>query len=1672
MSRRNKLVRGNSTAQPHDDVDDAPGGAGIEINHPGFGLRLSSLLVLGVGMGAFAPAAWAAACAPGDTAACSAPGGIQSSLRGGYGGAGNGQGGGSTTVVGSTPENIQGTQSSGGQGGMGASGFNSDGPGGAGGNVGATTITDGTATTGAIGTTAPSSASNYAGGGGGGGDGLYSTQSSANISASTSFTGGQGGAGGSINTNPSAMAGGGGGGGAGAVFAGANGTIGISGQVTGGKGGAGGNAYAGGAYAGGGGGGGDGILMIGTGTLQTAVGATITGGLGGHAGTNGTAAGDGISGAGVNLAGNSQTFINQGTTTGGASAGPNGAAGPAVASYGDGNIIHNALFGNLSGGMQADGVTHGLAIDIEGNSNSVILEPFSNVSGDMLSNGDDNRLTLNPGASLHSNVTGFSVINSPGGAGAELSGALTMTRSLQIGVDGQLLLSGTVSGAQILSKTGVGQLVLTGANTYSATGLAQGTIIVAGDGTLGGGSLTMAANTTLDISQSNAGLTLSGLVDVGGGTTIKLGNRRLTLGTAGDATFNGIITDGDIGLAGGNVAISGAGGSMTFKGANTYTGGTTINSGTLLLAGNGSLNPAGAVTIGASGTFDISGISAAGTVIGDLSGNGGVYLGAKSLTLGTTNDAIFGGTILGFGGGLVKQGSGALVVTSINTSISLQGGSLYVGDGPGPAQIEGAVQTSAGTTLGGYGVINGTVNVAAGGHLAPGSSAGIGTLFVANDMTLAQGSQLDFEFGAPGTAVGSFGLSDHVVVTGTLTLNGAALNVIDAGGLGPGVYNLFRYSGLLNESNGGITLGSVPSGASVTVETLALDQQINLISASQSQPLHFWNANGLANAGRRGGGSGTWSTTSPNWTDATGTTTGAMAPQPGFAIFGGAPGTVTVDDGAGAVQATGIQFASDGYSITGGALTLVDPAHNPVEIRVGDGSAASTGWTASIDSVVAGSDGLAKTGAGTLVLAGANTYMGGTSIQAGILSVDSDTRLGNAAGAITLDGGTLRVTGTAFNHTARAITLGNSGGGFDIADAGNTFMLDQALSGSGGLNKLGAGTLLITANNTYTGTTTISGGTLQLGNGGTTGSITGDIANNGTLVFNRSDDVTFGNAMSGSGNLLQSGPGSLTLTGDSSAFAGASNVAAGALIVNGKLGGTLSVASGATLAGTGTVGDTSLAGGSILAPGNSSSPIGTLTVNGNLAFAPGSAYQVQADPAGTASDSVHVTGVANLAGSVIHVGPDGNFTPSQTYTILTADGGVNGAFDSVTTGFTFLTPTLTYDPNDAFLTLKRNKVTFASLAKTGNQRAVAGALDNMLASAALPIAVSTVTAAQAPGTFDALSGEIHPSTTSVLQSISQNVASMPLDHLRNSLSVGAVNGPATAQLGSGDFSSLPSSAAQPVWAQVFGNWRTLGGNSNTGEVKESDGGLFVGADRAVGAGWRLGGAFGYTGSHSSLHDRSSTSNVDSYSASIYGGKAFQAGPGTINLMVGTAYTWNDIHTKRNVGVAGLDQTLKANYGASTAQLFSELGYALPLSDNFTLEPFAGAAWSDLRTRGFSESGGSAALNGKSNSNNVTTTTLGLHARTAFAIQETQGHLNATVGWRHAFGDVQPQTTMAFDGSQAFTVAGAPLARDAAVVQLGADVAVTRNTTVGIAYSGQYGAGNQQNSGSVNVNWRF
>ncbi len=269
--------------------------------------------------------------------------------------------------------------------------------------------------------------------------------------------------------------------------------------------------------------------------------------------------------------------------------------------------------------------------------------------------------------------------------------------------------------------------------------------------------------------------------------------------------------------------------------------------------------------------------------------------------------------------------------------------------------------------------------------------------------------------------------------------------------------------------------------------------------------LNFWNGNGLANATQMGGGDGTWSVTQPSWTDAQGSVTDVMQPRPAFAIFGGAAGNVVVDKSGGAVTASGMQFASDGYVLSGDAITLVADAGHPapVEVRVGDGSVASANWSAAIGNVIAGTDGLLKTGAGTLALTGVNTYAGGTTVRGGMLQIAADNNLGAAGGGLTLDGGGLRVAaGSAPITSTRVVTLGAAGGTVDL-DA-NLLGLAGGIGGAGSLTVTGAGgTLALATANTYSGGTTLQGGaTISVSGAGTLGTGAVQQQTSGTkLVF-------------------------------------------------------------------------------------------------------------------------------------------------------------------------------------------------------------------------------------------------------------------------------------------------------------------------------------------------------------------------------------------------------------------------------------------------------------------------------------------------------------------------------------------------------------------------------------------
>jgi fibronectin-binding autotransporter adhesin len=322
--------------------------------------------------------------------------------------------------------------------------------------------------------------------------------------------------------------------------------------------------------------------------------------------------------------------------------------------------------------------------------------------------------------------------------------------------------------------------------------------------------------------------------------------------------------------------------------------------------------------------------------------------------------------------------------------------------------------------------------------------------------------------------------------------------------------------------------------------------------------------------------------------------------------------------------------------------------------------------TVTFGGVLNASGNLVQNGTGTTILIGTNSYAGGTTINAGTLQIGNGGTSGSIVGDVS-DNGSL-----VFNRS-------------------DTLAFTGLISGTGFLVQTGPGTTILTANNTYTGRTTISAGTLQLGNGGTTGSILGDVTDNGSLSFNRSDTVTFNAIVSGSGNLVQNGSG-ITVLGGMNTYSGGTIINNGTLLVNNSQGLGL--------------GDVVVNAGVLKADPQS------INVKGNYTQNAGGILQLGVGGSAAGQyDFLNVTGHPTLGGTLQLISL-GGFQPKvgDKLTLVTAGGGISGQFASVLDPFSALVLTdLVYGQNA--LLLEFSGTDFAALAQTPNQLAVAKQLD-------------------------------------------------------------------------------------------------------------------------------------------------------------------------------------------------------------------------------------------------------------------------------------------------------------------------------------------------------------------------
>ncbi|MBC7783337.1 MAG: autotransporter-associated beta strand repeat-containing protein, partial [Burkholderiales bacterium] len=702
--------------------------------------------------------------------------------------------------------------------------------------------------------------------------------------------------------------------------------------------------------------------------------------------------------------------------------------------------------------------------------------------------------------------------------------------------------------------------------------------------TLGGGGGTLEVTGSNDLTVSG---TISNATAFRFGPLVKTGSGTLTLSNAGN-TYGGatIIRAGTLSvstLADGGVA-SNIGNSAAAAPALVLDGGTLRYTGGLVSSNRAfTLTPNG-------GTLDASGSDAltlSSTFAGIASGTGN-----RTLTLrgsNTNNNTLAAMMINPSSGttGITKMDAGRWVLTNTanaHTGDTTVGGGTLALSAPNTNNIASSARilvasgatldvtglTGGGITLGsaqkigGAGTISGGggVTTVSGSGVAPGDN-GVGTLSAAA-LTLSAGTINDFEF----ASTSSYDVFNITGGGSSLLLNGGGFNLYQTGTLNawttPSTYNLLTYA------------GSDPSVA-------ALNAQANggILNANLGLTYTWSAAAGLVTLNISGTPTltGVWAGPSgSNWSAGASWTSNPLVPgNPGdtasFTTAGGG-GTVNLDTN----QSVGILSfnSTSAYTISGaGTLGLNNGPSTPSQVTVAAGNhtvsvpvtlnaagatvaVAGSGDSLSISGAISGSGTISKSGAGTLALSGVNTYgpaagTVGTTVSAGTLQVGNSAALSTGDVALT--------SSTTLRSGAAGVSLANNiitTGGFTttVDTQANTMTLAGVLSQSGSsaaLTKTGSGTLKLANNNTYTGDTTISAGTLQLGDAGTTGAVTGNIVNNGTLVLNRTDTYNVGNLISGgAGNVNHAGSGNATLTA-ANTFGGEASVSGGTLTLGNSL---------------------------------------------------------------------------------------------------------------------------------------------------------------------------------------------------------------------------------------------------------------------------------------------------------------------------------------------------------------------------------------------------------------------------------------------------------------------------------------------------------------------------------------
>lgn len=1331
--------------------------------------------------------------------------------------------------------------------------------------------------------------------------------------------------------------------------------------------------------------------------------------------------------------------------------------------------------------------------------------------------------------------TGITTINA--GATLSLSGTGSIATSGGVYNAGTFDISATSAGASITTLSGAGGVTLGAQNLTLST--ASGTFSGVISGT---GELIVTGGTEI----------LSGTNTYSGGTVINGGVLQVGDGTSNGAIAGGVSNNGTLAFDRADAisfdnVISGSGGvtqegtgTLTLTTANTYTGATVVSAGVLALTGSGSIANSARVT--ATGTLDVSAVGAS---IKSLSGTGAVQLGSQTLTL-TAGADTFSGIIEGSGNVVLLSGTQTL--TGANTysgSTLISGGTLRLGQ----SEITNTITDNA--TLSFYSAsaiaMNGTVT---GTGAVTQTGGGVTTLTTAQNYTGATTITMGtLALSGNGSILSSSGVTDNATFdisavtgdasivslagTGAVQLGTQTLILTNASGTFSG--NIAG-SGQLILAGGKETISGTNSFTGVTTisgGTLYLSSVSGLSTSSGVVDNGTLDVSGVTSAGISDStsiaslsGSGTVVLGSKTLvlTNAAGTFSGTISGAGSLTVNGGTEtltgansytgatvitGGILALSGAGSlaatstVQASGIfdvSAASAGGTVALGSLsgsgTVVLGANN---LNLGIASTVFTG-------TITGTGGLIVSG-GTQILAGSNNYTGGTTITAGTLQIGSNTSTGSILGNVT-DNGTL-----AFNRYDSSIFSGT-------------------ISGTGAVAQLGTGTTILTATNSYTGGTQITAGTLQVGNGSTTGTITGNVADNGTLAFNRADATSFNGTISGTGGVTQAGAGTLTLTGTNTysgatainnsttlVLASSGSIAASSVVDNGTFDVSATPAPQvASLAGNGLVtlgaqtlqlanatgtfsgviagsGGLTIAGGTQILTGINSYT-GTTRVSGGTLAGTGTVSSVSVDNGGTLSPGVSGGGTLKVNGGL-------TMAAGSTY-LVNLSSSASGPSTSVT-GAASLGGTLSVASSDgtyllgqkmAILTAAggiNGSFTVAPIQSTGAQFASTVSYDandvylqvNLAKLSSLLPAAATTNQARVVGGIDAAiaAGSTLPSAFQNLGNVSSATLASDADQLTGEIA-------ADMRLaGAALFDPFVDAVFDHIadvqqdyrkggiqrrnlWASGFAGSSIVSGDEDvTGahKFKSHAAGFAGGADWAIAPNFTLGAALSAGTTNFHLSNDLGSGRVEGYQLGIYG--MMQVNPMLYGSFAG-GLALDDITTNRTLTVSGTDQlTGKANAVMAGGRF--ETGLKMGF-----MSPYFALRDQLISVPGYAETAATGssvfALKYDARTTNTAGAELGFRQSADIPLDRTWSlRLSDAMAWAHDMSGAPSATPQFVDvASSGFAVSGAQASRDAALISLGILLRGRNGLGIDAHFNSRTSANSQSYTGMVGINYTW